>query len=216
MDLKSILSVPSIYRLYHQLVGSNRCHSVFVNEYVRAKPQARILDIGCGPADILNYMLEVEYIGFDMSQKYINAAQRHFGKRGTFFCQKVETVTVKDLERFDLVIAHGVIHHLSDKEASQLFKLAQTVLKPTGRLLTLDGCFVQRQSYLAKLFISLDRGKYVRTPIEYSQLASISFSNIKTAIRHDLLRIPYTIIIMECSNQPPSPRRSKERENNNH
>jgi hypothetical protein len=47
--------------------------------------------------------------------------------------------------------------------------------------------------------ISLDRGRYVRTKEEYLALASQIFKNIKAYLHHGLLRIPYTIIIMECA-----------------
>jgi hypothetical protein len=92
----------------------------------------------------------------------------------------------------------GILHHLDDGEALQLFHLAQTALKPGGRLITLDGVFVQKQSPCARYIISKDRGQNVRTQQGYLQLASQVFSTITTSIRHDLLRIPYTHIILEC------------------
>jgi len=41
-------------------------------------------------------------------------------------------------------------------------------------------------------------GKYVRTKAAYLDLASTLFKNIHVSIHHDLIRIPYTHIIMEC------------------
>ena len=45
-----------------------------------------------------------------------------------------------------------------------------------------------------------DRGKFVRTREEYLRLASARFPKVEPHLRHDLLRIPYTHLIMRCFN----------------
>jgi hypothetical protein len=57
---------------------------------------------------------------------------------------------------------------------------------------------VPEQSGMARWIIKLDRGNHVRTRDEYIALASRQFRNVRVTILHDLLRIPYTHIIMEC------------------
>ena len=94
--------------------------------------------------------------------------------------------------------AIGVLHHLDDADAVRLFELASAALKPGGRLITYDGCFVKDQSSLAKWFISRDRGQYVRDADGYVSLASQVFTHVRVSIRHDMMRIPYTRIILEC------------------
>jgi cyclopropane fatty-acyl-phospholipid synthase-like methyltransferase len=170
---------------------------------VRPKFGDRILDIGCGPGDTLPYLPDVNYVGFDASQEYIKAAQMRYGNDrfacATFICQQVSTTTLKDSSCFDIVLAIGILHHLDDAEALQLFRLAQTALKPGGRLITFDGVFVEKQSPFARYIISRDRGQNVRTREGYLAIASQVFSQITVSIRHDLLRIPYTHIILECT-----------------
>jgi hypothetical protein len=39
----------------------------------------------------------------------------------------------------------------------------------------------------------------MRTADAYQKLATSVFPRIKSNIRHDLLRIPYTLIILECT-----------------
>jgi SAM-dependent methyltransferase len=102
------------------------------------------------------------------------------------------------LSDFDLVLATAVLHHLDDDEAVQLFEVAREVLKPGGRLITLDGCFVADQSSITRFILSRDRGRYVRTKDAYLSLAQKSFKDVQLSIHHDLIRIPYTHIIMEC------------------
>ena len=148
---------------------------------------------------ILNFLPDVNYYGFDMDAGYINSAKKKFGKRGKFVCKRVSKDALDENSRFDLILAKGILHHLNDNEASEMFELAQTHLKQGGRLITFDGCYVPDQNYFAQKLLAMDRGKYVRTKDAYIKLACHSFSNVTPVIRHDLLRIPYTIIIMECT-----------------
>ena len=196
--MRSILGIPAIYSLFTNLVGGRRsCHR-FVKDHIHPNIGDKILDIGCGPGNFLEFLPEVDYVGFDASPSYIEAAQRRFGNRGRFFCELVTRNTLQG-ENFDLVLSNGVLHHLNDEEASQLFELAYSVLKPGGRLVTEDGCYVPGQSAIARYLLRLDRGRFVRDKEGYENLAKLHFTDTKTTIRHDLLRIPYTHIIMECT-----------------
>lgn len=197
--IRSILSLPSMYSLFGWLLGGNRSRPIFVENYIRPQKGDRILDIGCGPGDLIPYLPEVEYLGFDLSEQYIEMAQKRFGNYATFRCERVSTSNLTQQSYFDLVLAVGILHHLDDDEALKLFQIAQTVLKPGGRLITFDGVFVDNQSPCAKWIISKDRGQNVRTKDGYIALASKIFPDISCNIRHDLLRIPYTHIILECT-----------------
>lgn len=195
--IRSILSVPIIYTLFGELVDKKSGgNTVLVREYIQPKENDKLLDIGCGTGHILHYLPNnIEYTGFDADQQYIEAAQKRYGKRATFVCEQINTTNQHS--QFDIVIAIGVLHHLDDMEALQLFKIAHAALKEGGRLITMDGVFVENQSSIARWIISKDRGQHVRTQAGYLALASQVFSNITTNIRHDLLRIPYTHLILE-------------------
>lgn len=199
-DIRSILEISAIYKLFAIMVGGN-ARSLYVEQYIRPRDGDKILDIGCGSADILSYLPGVEYVGLDMSQAYINSAKKHFGNRGTFLTKKVNKDTIKglSLSDFDIALATAVLHHLNDDEAMQLFELARSILKPDGRLITLDGCYTKGQSWLERFILSKDRGRYVRTKDQYFALASGLFTDVKVSIHHNLIRIPYTHIIMECT-----------------
>lgn len=200
MKLKSILDQPVAYKLFSALVGAQHSISIFVSEYVRPAAGDRVLDIGCGPGKILDHLPQVDYFGFDFSPSYIESATRRYGHRGQFFCQRVSEAKVflEQPESFDIVLAIGVLHHLDDAEAMQLFEIAKHALKKGGRLVTYDGCYVLDQSRAAKYLLSRDRGQFVRDEQGYTCLARSGFDEVRASIRDDLLRIPYTHIIMEC------------------
>ena len=135
---------------------------------------------------------DVEYIGFDNNHTYIEFAKKRFGTQGHFFCGTVDKANLKEFDTFDLVLAVGVLHHLDDQECIKALELAYSALKKGGRLISLDGCFVDEQSKAAKFIISKDRGLFMRKKREYQELAAKVFSGVDVNLRHDLLKIPYT------------------------
>ncbi len=198
--ISSILSFPAGYRFFQRMVGAESFRKTYLVEHVKPCPGDKILDIGCGPGDILNHLPNVRYTGLDISPEYIAAAKQRYGSRGRFFCGDVGLAAIEgEHSSFDLVLSVGVIHHLDDAQADKLFALARRVLSPTGRLVTYDGCYVPQQSRIARWMLSKDRGKFVRTREEYLRLAAPHFSTVEPQLRHDLLRIPYTHLILRCS-----------------
>ena len=61
---------------------------------------------------------------------------------------------------------------------------------------TIDPCYVSGQSAIAKFLIDNDRGKYIRDQAGYERLISC-VGKVRSRIFHDLLRIPYTQIVMQ-------------------
>lgn len=197
--IRSILSIPSFYTFFQKIVGADYSCKTFINNYVRPNVGDRILDIGCGPADVLAYLPQVEYIGFDASQKYINTAKKRYGTKGKFICELVNTSNLPYESYFNIVLVMGILHHLDDSESRQLFDIAHRALKSGGRLIAIEPCFTENQSPCAKWIISKDRGQNVRNEKGYRELANNLFTNTSYNIRQDLLRIPYTHIIIECT-----------------
>ena len=197
--MPTILDFPRIFNAFTRIVSGDLL-AVFTDSYIRPEEGDKILDIGCGPADILSHLPGVDYVGLDMNSAYLNYARNRFGNKGRFIAQRVSKGIINDISPsgFDTVLAKGVLHHLNDDEAIQLFELAMFALRPAGRLITFDGCYVKGQSRLTRFILSRDRGNFVRTQDEYLDLASILFNNINVSIHHGLIRIPYTHIIMEC------------------
>ena len=188
--------MPWVYEMFQNLLGGDATSSL-VQEYIRPKPGDSILDIGCGPGRILEYLpSDVEYVGFDMDQEYIDAAKKKYGSRGRFECKKVGRDVIEGLQAFDIVIAVGVVHHLNDADAVQLFQLAHRALAPGQRLMTLDGCYVKGQHPIARWLLSKDRGTYIRSPEEYESIARQVFERVEVNVRHDGLRVPYTRAII--------------------
>jgi SAM-dependent methyltransferase len=198
MDIRSLLDAPWVYRCYQALVGGPRSHRLFVQDFVRPFAGMRVLDIGCGPGDILDHLHDVEYRGLDASPGYVATARLRHGRRASFSCQQLSEADAGEPASYDLVIAHGLLHHLDDADARRLFRLAWAALRPGGRCCTLDGVFADRQSSVARWLIAHDRGRHVRTEPAYRAIARTAFPDVISTVRHDMMHIPYTLLIMEC------------------
>ena len=153
---------------------------------------------GCGTGDIVELLGAVSYVGYDPSAEYIESARQRHGSRGTFSVGEVGSVDLRD-DSFDICIAKGVLHHLEDDAASGLFAEAARVLRPGGRLVTMDPVFADDQPLIARFLAERDRGQNVRRFDEYEQLARTAFGDVDGQVRHDLLRVPYSHALLICT-----------------
>lgn len=196
--VRAILSSPVIYDSMQKIMGAETVRRELVEEFIRPGVACKILDIGCGTAEILNFLpSDVEYWGFYISAEYIDAAKRRYGNRGNFHCGLIDVAKLSELPKFDRVLALGVLHHLNDDEAGVFFEIADRALNANGRVVSFDPCFSDDQNSIAKYLISKDRGQNVRNEIGYRKLAKRYFPKVKGVLRHRIW-IPYTHWFMEC------------------
>lgn len=203
LDPRRMLNLAAAYSAFRAAAAGGGA-ARFVRDVLRPVEGERILDIGCGPADVLEHLPGVDYVGFDSQENYIRRARRRYGHRGEFLHGRVSETTLDQLAPFDAVLALGVIHHLDDPEAERLFSLAASAMKPTGRLVTIDGCFVAGQSWLRRTVLQCDRGRFVRNRDEYLALANARFAAVNERLFTDLIRLPYTHLVMECQRPLPA------------
>ena len=200
---RAVLSSPWIYDTLQWLMGGRVGRLDFASNMVRAAAGSRILDLGCGTADLLAFLpAQVEYRGYDVSPEYIAAAHARFGGRGNFTCGLLSQADVLALPPFDIVIASGVLHHLDDVAAQTLLRVARHALRGGGRFVSVDCVYVPGQNKVARLLISRDRGQNVRDPEGYLSLARPVFDRVNGVLRHRRW-IPYTHWMMEGTVAPP-------------
>jgi ubiquinone/menaquinone biosynthesis C-methylase UbiE len=191
-----MIGVPSIYKALMFSLGADRAITRYVTEMLQPKPGMKMLDVGCGPANVLAYLPALEYIGIDHNEKHIAFARQRYGDRGRFLIGNAAEDLKQDEHTFDLVNASGLLHHLSDAEATTLFESLKHLLKQDGRIVTLDNVWLPRQRLVAKAIISMDSGMNIRTPEGYVGLLRDAGFDVQARIFHDLLRIPYDHIVM--------------------
>ena len=193
------LKVPFLYNVFQAAVGGNALRRKLIQNHVRARSGDKVIDIGCGPAQALQSLPDVEYLGLDIDPDYIAFARRTYGGKGTFVVG--DTRFLRGDSRFkdaDIVIAVSVLHHLDDEEAADCIRFAYDALKRGGRLICHDACWIPNQGALSRYIMSTDRGRNIRTEQQYRQLAAKVFRNVHTWVDTKPMRIPYVTIVLEC------------------
>jgi SAM-dependent methyltransferase len=189
--MKEILNAPSVYQLFQVCGGFFSARVKAINQYLEIRPGQRLIDIGCGPGHILPKLPRgVLYDGFDVDEKYIRFANRHFGHLGKFHCQIFDAAAAKEFGPADGVLMNGVLHHLDDKSFTETVSAIHSALRPGGFLFTFDGVYVPGQGAVAKWLLDNDRGKFVREGQWYRNLLARFFDKTEFHIRKDLISVP--------------------------
>lgn len=204
--LKSILSFPLVYDAFQNLVGARRARRWVATRIWRLKGGEKVVDIGCGPGEALEDLpANVRYVGFDLSEAYVEAARRKYGSRGTFHVGTAESFLAgdaNDLMGADLVFCTGLLHHLDDPEVLAVFRLARRILLPQGRFVAVEPTFLEHQGRASERIMRQDRGCNVRKEAEWKALLAKEFEIHSTTVMTGLLRIPYIHIALEGKTSP--------------
>jgi SAM-dependent methyltransferase len=194
--LKILLNAPVIYQSFQEVGGFFGARVKAIAEFLTIEPGISILDIGCGPGYILNYISnKVHYVGYDIDQSYIDHANKKFGARGSFHCRFFDATAAQELSPVDIVMMNGVLHHISDAELAGTLTNVRSVLRPGGTLFSLDGCYCADQSAFRKWLLDKDRGHFVRDQAGYRAVLGSVFEDVELHVREGYSRIPYTFVV---------------------
>ncbi|HEY6161985.1 MAG TPA: class I SAM-dependent methyltransferase, partial [Bacteroidia bacterium] len=120
--LRALLSFPFVYHSFQWLVGTPRMRKFIFKNFISFPRNAKVLDIGCGPGELLDYIpLDADYTGFDKDSGCILYAQKRFGARGKFLNLEVndhERLKIHENE-YDVVLIFSILHQLNDNEAEK-------------------------------------------------------------------------------------------------
>ena len=167
--------------------------------YVPYTPGMHVLDLGCGPGNSCRFFHPDGYVGIDTDSSYIVDAKKAFPSH-QFHCQDFLTYTEAS-DGFDLILGVGLLHHIDDETAIRYLQHARTLLKPGGWLLMFDGTIYKGQSRLSRSVVLSDRGRHIRTPVEYTNLAEISGFKCFSTVANNLLLIPHSLMILSAQKQ---------------
>lgn len=193
-----ILSVPAVYHFSQFIMSATSYRKKIIKQFVREKKNLNILDIGCGPAEVLKNFNKINYYGFDTNINYINYAKKKFkNKKPKFFCRRFIEHDSEMLPKMDYILLFGIIHHLNDLQINKLLTLCKKVMKKKGKLVIVEPVLLKKQNPIAKLLIRLDRGSNVKTKESYIKLFKKKFKSVYTKITIQSF-IPYTWFLVIC------------------
>lgn len=191
-----LVTVPKVYGAIQLLLGADRSRRRYVEEVLNPRPGMHVLDVGCGPGTILPYLPAVDYTGIDLNARHIEHARAAFGTRGRFLVGDVSRTLGIEGMSFDLINVSGLLHHIDDAPAAALLRDCLALLRPGGRLVTIDPLRMERQRVIAKFLIALDSGLRIRSARAYRQLTEGLEADIEVREFHDALRVPYDHFLM--------------------
>lgn len=195
-----LLSNPYLYYLSQKIMSGVSFRENLVKKYIKKRENLNVLDIGCGPADILSVFKNVNYYGYDINPHYISHAKKKFlSKNPKLFCKKFDSKEVKKLPKFDVILLLGIIHHLNEEENKKLLILCKKALKKGGFILTEDPILIKKQNFIARFLVKSDRGLHVKDRESYLKILSKYYRKIESEIHHQKF-IPYTWFSTKCSN----------------
>src|SRR6266550_4548095 len=80
------LKVPFLYNAFQGAVGGSALRRSLIEKHVRPKAGDKVIDIGCGPAQALRCLPDVEYLGLDSNPGYILFAYDALNSRARMIC----------------------------------------------------------------------------------------------------------------------------------
>jgi SAM-dependent methyltransferase len=202
--LRAVLLQAPVYRASQWAIGADSFFRYLANEVIRSTDTSTVVDIGCGTGDVADHIDFASYTGFDPNPPYVERASARLQDRYPHRAQAlVGAIGDPDLrERLprevDVVLAIGVFHHLDDDLVSGALELTTDVLAADGQFIAADPGLVPGQHRLARALVTRDRGQHVRSPEATEALLQPYFPSATIEVRHDLLRVPYTHIIVSA------------------
>ena len=76
----NLLSNSFFYSLVQRVMSATSFREKIIKKYI-TKNNVKVLDVGCGPAEILDVLPKIQYYGIDINPIYINSAKRKYESR---------------------------------------------------------------------------------------------------------------------------------------
>ena len=160
--LQRVLDVPVVFSAFrYLLMGAQGVTHELVRRHLDAKRGERVLDVCCGIGEFARDV-EVDYLGIDLSPRYVEAARRRYrGRPGTDF--RVMDALRMDLpdKSVDKCIFINGLHHFPDAPGAN--PLAEISRVTRDRIVIIDADGTPRPRWRRTL-LRADRGEWMREP----------------------------------------------------
>jgi SAM-dependent methyltransferase len=172
-DIASLTRFPIVYRLWQApFVRDKLAPLLQRGELASAR---RVLDVGCGPGTNAPQFNHADYVGIDISERYIETARRRY--RGTFQTADVRSYQPPPGEQFDFVLVNSLLHHLETAAVFRILQCVHDLLADGGHVHILELVLPERYC-VAQMLARADRGDYPRSLKAWRQLFGDVFDEV--------------------------------------
>jgi len=171
-----LLQYPILYRLYQKIVRKkNHEYDLFkfIFSQIHKKHQIRMLDLCSGDSFILKYVggYVSDYIGIDNNEKYLKSLKSTWPNFKFINADITKLNEITEIKNFNpnLIFMNGAVHHLNNDIMASINDFLNTFEK--NIFLSVDPVRYNN-NLLNKIMIFFDRGKYIRSDIEFKKIMS--------------------------------------------
>jgi len=161
------------YRVWQAPFAEQKLAPLFAHNDV---PKARrVLDVGCGPGTNTHHFSGADYLGIDFNASYIESARQRTGR--DFIVADVTKYQVAPDQRFDLILANSLFHHIDTASTQRILAHLATLLSPDGHVHIFDLVLPSRPS-VSRFLARADRGDFPRPIDEWRELFTSAFEPV--------------------------------------
>ena len=161
------------YRLWQAPFAERKLAPLWAhNDVSRAR---RVLDVGCGPGTNTHHFASADYLGLDFNPAYIESARKRHGRE--FVVADVTKYEVARDQRFDLILANSLFHHIDTANTRRILAHLATLLSDDGHIHIFDLVLPPEPS-VARFVARMDRGDYPRPLEEWSTIFTEAFEPV--------------------------------------
>jgi SAM-dependent methyltransferase len=161
------------YRLWQAPFVERKLAPLFVHNDMRRV--RRVLDVGCGPGTNTRHFANAEYLGIDFNPAYIESARKRYGR--DFVVADVTRYKVAPDQRFDLILANSLFHHIDTASTQRILAHLATLLTDDGHVHILD-LVLPGSASISRFLARADRGEYPRPLEEWRDLFAFAFEPV--------------------------------------
>lgn len=198
--MKRLLNYAIFYNFYQNLIGCNRFLKNYTKDYLKLKDGDKVLDLGCGTANMVKYFpsgVKIDYTGIDFQKNYIDYCSKKY-KNYTFICKNLLDEINLD-KKFNIIYSEAVLAAISDEQIYKMFVTIQKHSDKNTRIILSDMNYKEDASFLMRFLQSNERNKNVRRKDDYIKLLTDYFNIDKVYELDNVYRIPYSKVVFECS-----------------
>ena len=172
-----LLKNPNLYRFYQKTVRAKYDEYDFFKFIFKQNnfKNIRMLDICCGDSYILEYINEFvdDYMGIDSNDKYLKQCQLRWKNFNFVNLDLNDRTNIDHLIEFkpNFIFVNGAIHHLDNKTVKSINYSIKNNFS-NCYFLSVDP-IKNNNAFLNKIMIKLDRGKFIRSKSEYTELMDL-------------------------------------------
>jgi len=189
------LDNPYIFNNVRRVItGNQKQTKLFVKKFLKSYKCKTVIDVCSGTGDFASSVdKHIDYLGVDINEDYVNYSKNKYKKDKSkiFRIGNMLDRSQFNGKKFDAAMLISTIHHFSDHELNILLPILKKI---TRKIVIVADIIPNPPHAIERMFVRLDRGKYIRPEKEKIKILKRHFKIIKTMRIPSRFSIQYGVI----------------------